>query len=73
VTVQWQPYEIFHKDLTIIGSFALCYTFQPAIAWMVNHVVEIEPLVSHILPLDEFQQGFQDFIEGKTLKVHIKP
>jgi len=72
-TIQWQPYEIFHKDLTLIGSFALCYTFQPAIAWMVNHVVEIEPLVSHILPLAEFQQGFQDFIEGKTLKVHIRP
>jgi 2-desacetyl-2-hydroxyethyl bacteriochlorophyllide A dehydrogenase len=72
VTVQWQPYEIYRKDLTLIGSFALCYTFQPAIAWLVNRVVEIEPLVSHILPLAEFQRGFQDFIEGRTLKVHIR-
>lgn len=72
-TVQWQPYEIYHKDLTLIGSFALCYTFQPSVAWLVNHVVEIEPLVSQILPLDEFQRGFQEFSEGRTLKVHVRP
>jgi 2-desacetyl-2-hydroxyethyl bacteriochlorophyllide A dehydrogenase len=73
ITVQWEPYEIFHKDLSIIGSFALCYTFQPAVAWLVNHTVEIEPLVSHVLPMADFQKGFKDFAEGKTLKVHIRP
>lgn len=72
-TVQWQPYEVFHKDLTIIGSFALCYTFQPAIAWLANKVVDINPLVSHTLSLAEFPRGFQDFADGKTLKVHIRP
>jgi 2-desacetyl-2-hydroxyethyl bacteriochlorophyllide A dehydrogenase len=72
-TVRWSPYEIFHKDLTIIGSFALCYTFQPAIAWMANRVVDIAPLVSHTLPLADFQRGFQDFADGKTLKVHLRP
>jgi len=71
--VQWEPYEIYHKDLTIVGSFALCYTFQPATAWIANRVVEIEPLVSHILPLAEFKQGFRDFSNGKTFKVHIRP
>ncbi len=73
VKVEWEPYEIFHKDWTILGSFALCYTFQPAIAWLADKVVEVEPLVSHILPLVEFQRGFAEFSEGKTLKVHIRP
>jgi 2-desacetyl-2-hydroxyethyl bacteriochlorophyllide A dehydrogenase len=72
-TVQWSPYEIFHKDWTILGSFALCYTFQPAIAWLANRVVDIAPLVSHTLPLADFQRGFQDFAAGKTLKVHLRP
>ena len=71
--VQWEPYEIFHRDLTILGSYALCYTFQPAIAWLQNGVVDIKPLVSHVLPLAEFRQGFQDFSEGRTLKVHLRP
>ncbi len=72
-TVQWQPYEIFHRDLTILGSYALCYTFQPAIAWLTSGVVDVEPLVSHVLPLAQFEQGFRDFAEGRTIKVHLRP
>jgi threonine dehydrogenase-like Zn-dependent dehydrogenase len=72
-TVQWSPYDIFHKDWVILGSFALCYTFQPAIAWLANKVIDIDPLVSHILPLSKFESGFSDFIAGKTLKVHFRP
>jgi 2-desacetyl-2-hydroxyethyl bacteriochlorophyllide A dehydrogenase len=71
--VLWEPYEIFHNDWTIIGSFALCYTFQAAVAWLANQRVKIEPLVRPVLPLADFQRGFQDFSEGKTLKVHIRP
>jgi threonine dehydrogenase-like Zn-dependent dehydrogenase len=73
ITVSWTPYEIFRKDWTIMGSFALCYTFQPAIAWLTNRVVDIAPLVSHTLPLAEFSRGFQEFTNGQTLKVHLRP
>lgn len=73
VTVQWSPYEIYRHDWTIIGSFALCYTFQPAIAWMASRVVDIAPLISHTLPLAEFPRAFQEFADGKTLKVHLRP
>jgi 2-desacetyl-2-hydroxyethyl bacteriochlorophyllide A dehydrogenase len=73
VTVRWSPYEIFRKDWTIVGSFALCYTFQPAIAWLANRVVDITPLVSHTLPLAAFPGVFQDFADGHTLKVHLRP
>jgi threonine dehydrogenase-like Zn-dependent dehydrogenase len=65
------PYDIFHKDWTIIGSFALCYTFLPAIAWLENGVIDVEPLVSHKLPLAEFERGFRQFMAGETLKVHL--
>jgi 2-desacetyl-2-hydroxyethyl bacteriochlorophyllide A dehydrogenase len=72
-TVNLKPYDIFHKDWTIIGSFALCYTFQPAIAWLANGVVDVQPLVSHTLPLTDFPAAFHDFADGKTLKVHLRP
>ena len=72
-TIRWSPYEVFRNDWTIIGSFALCYTFQPAIAWLANGVVDITPLISHTLPLAEFSRAFHDFAEGRTLKVHLRP
>jgi 2-desacetyl-2-hydroxyethyl bacteriochlorophyllide A dehydrogenase len=72
-TIQWSPYEIFRNDWTIIGSFALCYTFQAAIAWLATRVVDVTPLVSHTLPLAAFPGAFQDFADGHTLKVHLRP
>jgi len=72
-TINLKPYDIFHKDWTIIGSFALCYTFQPAIGWLTNGVIDVRPLVSHTLPLTSFPAAFRDFANGKTLKVHLRP
>jgi len=71
--VSLSPYDIFRHDWTIIGSFALCYTFQAAIAWLANGVVKVEPLISHTLPLREFPTALRDFAEGKTLKVQLRP
>jgi D-arabinitol dehydrogenase (NADP+) len=67
------PYEIFPRDISIIGSFAPCHTFPPAIDWLANRIVDVAPLVSHTLPLAEFTRGFQEFAAGRTLKVHLRP
>ena len=69
--IEISPYDIFRNDWTIIGSFALCYTFLPAIDWLANGVIDVEPLVSHRLPLADFADGFAQFMAGKTLKVHL--
>jgi threonine dehydrogenase-like Zn-dependent dehydrogenase len=72
-TVKVSPYDIFSKDWTIIGSFALCYTFERAIAWLANGVIDVAPLVSHTAPLADFSSVFQSFAAGETLKVHLRP
>jgi 2-desacetyl-2-hydroxyethyl bacteriochlorophyllide A dehydrogenase len=72
-TINLRPYDVFRYDWTIIGSFALCYTFERAIAWLANGVVDVTPLISHTLPLADFSTAFQDFAAGKTLKVHLQP
>ncbi len=66
------PYDLFHKDWTIIGSFAACHTFQPAIAWLANGVIDVEPLVSDTVPMDSFEEAFHRFARGETLKVHVQ-
>ncbi len=71
--IRVRPYDLFRHDWTIVGSFALCYTFQQSIAWLANGVVAIEPIVSHTLPLAAFQSAFEDFAAGKTLKVQLRP
>jgi threonine dehydrogenase-like Zn-dependent dehydrogenase len=66
------PYDIFRNDWTIVGSFALCYTFLPAIDWLASGAIDIAPLVSHVAPMHEFASVFQQFAAGQTLKVHVE-
>ncbi|MEM7134844.1 MAG: zinc-dependent alcohol dehydrogenase family protein [Chloroflexota bacterium] len=68
-----KPYDIFKNDWQIIGSFALCYTFQQAITWLEAGIIDIDPLVSHTAPLADFSSLFHQFAEGKTRKVHLQP
>ncbi len=71
--VQIDPYAVFKNDWTILGSFAVCYSFQPAIAWLANGVIDIAPLVTHTAPLEAFDDVFTKFGQGETLKVHVQP
>ena len=56
-TARFRPYEIFRRDLRIVGSFAVNKTFQEAIAMIDGGAVDVEPLVSHTVPLERFEHG----------------
>jgi threonine dehydrogenase-like Zn-dependent dehydrogenase len=71
--INLRPYDVFRNDWQILGSFALCYTFQQSIAWLETGVIDVKPLVSHTAPLDAFPALFQQFAAGETLKVHLRP
>lgn len=71
--INLRPYDVFRNDWHILGSFALCYTFQQSISWLANDVIDISQLVSHTAPLAQFPDLFQQFANGQTLKVHLQP
>lgn len=70
-SIRLSPYEVFRNDWTIVGSFALCQTTLPAIRWLETNTIDVEPLVSHQLPLSDFESVFHSFMAGETLKVHL--
>lgn len=72
-TIQLSPYDVYHKDLEIYGSFALRYTFHQAIALMRSGAVEVEPLLSDRLPIDRFADALALAGSGEALKVQIQP
>lgn len=71
-TVALRPYDLFRYDWTLLGSFALCYTFEQAIAWMASGVIDAKPVVSTRARLADFPQVFEDFMQGRTLKVQVE-
>jgi 2-desacetyl-2-hydroxyethyl bacteriochlorophyllide A dehydrogenase len=59
VLARFTPYQIFRKDLQIIGSFALNKTFHEAIALMHSGAIHTELLISHNLPLIQFREALR--------------
>jgi 2-desacetyl-2-hydroxyethyl bacteriochlorophyllide A dehydrogenase len=71
-SVPFPSYEVFRRDLTIIGSFAVNRTFPQAITLIQSGAIQVEPLISHRLGLDEFARGL-DLAQNdpKRMKVHF--
>jgi len=53
------PYDIFYKELTIVGSFVNPYTHARAIQALAERQVDVQPLISHRFTLDEFPEAIR--------------
>ncbi len=70
--VKFPSYEVFRRDLKIIGSFAVNRTFPQSIALIQSGAVQVEPLISHQLPLDDFSRAMEiAATDPKRVKVHF--
>jgi 2-desacetyl-2-hydroxyethyl bacteriochlorophyllide A dehydrogenase len=71
-SVKFPSYEVFRRDLKIIGSFAVNRTFPQSIALIQSGAIKVEPLISHQLPLDDFSKGLElAEKDPKRVKVHF--
>lgn len=51
--VRLDPFRLYNKDLTILGSMAINHTFLPAFEWVKEGRIQLEPLISKIITLEE--------------------
>jgi D-arabinitol dehydrogenase (NADP+) len=63
------PYEVFQKELKIIGSFAQTHCFDRAISFIRNGIVKTDKLITHRFPLEDFGKAIEQVETGKG---HIK-
>jgi D-arabinitol dehydrogenase (NADP+) len=70
-----EPFTIFHKGLTVLSSFTSVRNSTQALDLLQSGRVSASRLVSHQLPLEEFQQGIESIEGGAAgvMKVLIKP
>ena len=67
------PYDVYRKDLEILGSFALRYTFHDALVLLENGTIYVAPLLSDRFAIDGFPEAFRLAGSGDALKVQIQP
>lgn len=65
---------IAYKELRVTGSLGQRWTsWQRALALMDRGQVDVLSLVSHVLPLSEWQEAFRLFEEKQGLKIVLEP
>ena len=71
--VALSPFRIYNDEITVIGSMAVLHSFGAALDLMAAGAVEVDPLVSHGLPLEQFPQALDLVREGAGTKVQVLP
>lgn len=67
-----KPFDITHRELTIIGSFVAQYTFPSAIKILENGVIDVTDIITHRFSLEDFKKGLEVIRAGKAIKVIIE-
>jgi 2-desacetyl-2-hydroxyethyl bacteriochlorophyllide A dehydrogenase len=69
----YDTFKIYNEEITILGSMAVLNSYGPAIDVLNAGAVDVEQMVSHTLPLEEFPQAVELFRSGAGLKIQIAP
>jgi 2-desacetyl-2-hydroxyethyl bacteriochlorophyllide A dehydrogenase len=71
-TAAFSPYRVYHHEIDILGSMAVHHSFQPAIDVLAAGL-DLDPLVSDVLPLDDAAEAVRRFRAGTCRKIHLTP
>ena len=69
-----EPYDIFRRDIRIIGSYAVKKTMQYSINLLASGKIQVKNLISSTYPIEDFEKGIQDFYHNPDhMKIQIIP
>jgi L-iditol 2-dehydrogenase len=72
VTVDWE--RIAYKELRVTGSFSQRWTaWRRALTLLERGAIRLKPLISDVLPLSAWEEGFRKAEEREGLKVILEP
>lgn len=72
-TATFRPYDMFAREITIVGSNSVRHTFGRALHLMAGGSLDLDLLISPALPLDRAASALDQVRRGQGLKVTIAP
>ncbi len=70
--IHWSPYEIFQKQLTILGSFAQTHCFDRALSYLESHQLKVNEMVTHTFALQEYARALETLRSREGIKIIIQ-
>jgi len=72
--VQISPYDVFRRELKILGSFSQARTFDRAVRLVNTGVLQLKGMVTHAFPLEGWGDALQMVNKGReNVKIIIMP
>lgn len=65
------PFSVYNDEITIIGTMAVLHSFDAALDLVARGVVNVDALLSHSYPLEEFPVALEAVANGRALKAQI--
>lgn len=65
-TIEIKPFDIYRRDIEIIGSFAIRRTYDRAFKLMENGVIKVKDLIAEALPVEELARGLDALRSGRA-------
>src|SRR6185312_7530730 len=62
--IEVSPFEIYRRDLTIVGSFAIRRTYDRAFKLMEHGRVKVDKLIHEAMPVEELPRGLEMMKRG---------
>lgn len=66
-------YDIFHKELTILGSFVNPDTHQRAVELLNSGRIRTDLLITHRFPVEQTEEAIQMQMSSESIKVLVTP
>jgi D-arabinitol dehydrogenase (NADP+) len=71
--VQFNPFDIFRRELSIKGSFAQIDCFGPALSYLEGGRIKVNEIVTHEIPLRDFGRALELAWARQGIKTALVP
>jgi L-iditol 2-dehydrogenase len=71
--VRVRPFDIFRRELSILGSFVNPHATRRAVETLANGSVDWRSLISHSFSLSDFEEAWRLHSTGQGIKICLRP
>jgi len=71
--VAYNPFDIFDREIQVVGSKSYLHTFERAIDLLAAGVLSVDMLVTHRLPLTDYGEAISTLRAGEGRKIQVAP
>ncbi|MFT4040494.1 MAG: zinc-dependent alcohol dehydrogenase family protein [Thermomicrobiales bacterium] len=67
----WDAFKIYNEEITILGTMAVLNSYGPAIDLIAAGGIDADRMVTHVFPIDQFDEAMKVVRSGVGLKVQV--